>query len=149
MTRRDPLVRLRQTLLTRGADLRRKLAGELADLRDFKAADSTCDSADVAFETSSDEMSSQLAEFDSRELNHIERALGSLTQGTYGVCEGSSANCQQIIPVMRLNAVPYTRFCIRCEREMEKHSDRLDHAVANHWDKVFHWQAFMLANQSF
>jgi DnaK suppressor protein len=144
MARRDALLRLHQTLVARSEDLRRKLAGELADLRDFKAADSACDSVDVAFETSSDEMSSQLAELDSRELGQIDRALARLTQGTYGVCEGGSENCQKRIPVARLNAVPYTTFCIHCVREMEKHSDRLDREVAGHWDQVFDSQALMV-----
>jgi hypothetical protein len=46
--------------------LRQKLADELANLGNLKAADLTGDRADVAFETSSDEMSSQLAELDAR-----------------------------------------------------------------------------------
>jgi hypothetical protein len=61
MPRRDALLRLYETLLARRAYQRKKLAGELANLLDFKAADSTGDSVDGAFETSSDEMSSQLA----------------------------------------------------------------------------------------
>ena len=39
-------------------------------------------------------MASQLAELDSRELGQIERALGRLKQGTYGLCE----SCQKKIP---------------------------------------------------
>jgi DnaK suppressor protein len=121
MQKRNALVRLRKTLLARWRDLHEKLADELASLCDFKAADYTGDSADVAFETSSDEMSSQLAELDARELSQIERALARLKQGTYGFCE----NCQKRIPVSRLNALPYTTFCINCEREIEKHPDLL------------------------
>jgi DnaK suppressor protein len=120
MPRRNALLRLHETLLARRGDLRTKLAGELANLSDFRAADSTTDSVDVAFETSSDEMSSQLAELDARELSQIERVLVRLTQGTYGVCEGGSENCQKRIPVARLNTLPSTTFCINCEREMEK-----------------------------
>src|SRR5262245_50189000 len=119
MARRDALLRLHQSLLARRSDLRKKLAGELAGLREFKAADSTGDSADVAFESGSDEMASQLAEFDARELHQIDRALVRLKQGTYGVCEG----CQCKIPVSRLNALPYTTFCIECQREREKYPD--------------------------
>ena len=78
MARREALLRLHQTLLARREHLRKKLAGELADLRDFNNADTTGDSVDVAFETGSDEMTSQLAEFDARELHQIERRSGSL-----------------------------------------------------------------------
>ena len=73
------------------------------------------DAADVAFEAGSDEMTSQLAELDSRELSQIDRALIRLKQGTYGLCEA----CQKKIPVGRLNALPYTTHCIECQREMD------------------------------
>jgi DnaK suppressor protein len=136
MPRRHALVRLHELLLARRADLRQKLAGEMASLRDFRAADSTTDSVDVAFETSSDELSSHLAELDARELSQIERALARFAQGTYGVCEVGGENCRKRIPVARLNAVPYTTFCIDCEREMEKYPDWLDRRGAGNWAQV-------------
>src|SRR5689334_22764484 len=114
MARRDALLRLHKTLLARRAHLRAKLTGELVDLREFRAADSAGDNADAAFEADGDEMSSQLAELDDRELSQIERALARLQQGRYGVCEGGSANCQKKIPLARLNALPYAPFCINC-----------------------------------
>jgi DnaK suppressor protein len=143
MPSRDALLRLHETLLARRADLRNKLAGDLANLRDFRAADSTGDSADVAFETTSDEMSSQLAELDARELSQIERALARLTQGTYDVCEGSSENCQKKISLARLNALPYTTVCIHCERELEEYPDWQDRRVTGNWEQVFDWEAPM------
>jgi DnaK suppressor protein len=137
MARRDALLRLHKSLLGRRADLRKKLQGELADLRNFKAADSTGDSADAAFETGSDEMASQLAELDARELHQIERALARLKQGTYGMCEV----CQAKIPVARLNALPYTSLCIDCQRDMEKYPDWQDRRNAGNWEKVFDAEA--------
>jgi len=132
MARRDALLRLHKSLLGRREDLRRKLAGELAHLRDFKAADKTGDSADVAFETGSDEMASQLAELDARDLSQIDRALARLKQGTYGVCEG----CQCKIPITRLNALPYTTLCIKCKREMEAYPDWNERRNYGNWEKV-------------
>jgi DnaK suppressor protein len=140
MARREALLRLHQTLLSRREHLRKKLAGELADLRDFKSADTTGDSCDVAFETGSDEMTSQLAELDARELHQIERSLDRLRQGTYGVCEGEdedSEPCGEKIPVARLNALPYTTLCIRCQREMEKNPSGFVRRGADNWEKVF------------
>ncbi len=136
-------MRRHETLRARSADLRKQLAYELANLRDFKAADSTRDSADVAFETSSDEIASQLAELDARELTQIERALARLKPGTYGICEGGSANCQERIPLARLNALPYTTFCINCEREMGKHPDWQDRRETGNWEQVFDWEAVL------
>jgi DnaK suppressor protein len=132
MARRDALLRLHKSLLARRAQIRKKLSEELHNLRNFKGSDSTGDSADVAFESGSDEMTSQLAELDSRELRQIERALARLKQGTYGLCEA----CQGKIPVGRLNALPYTTLCIDCQREMEKYPDWEDRGVGN-WEKVF------------
>jgi DnaK suppressor protein len=143
MTRRNALLRLQETLLARSADLCKKLAGELADLRDFKAADSTSDSADVAFETSSDEMSSQFAELDARELCQIERSLARLAQGECGICEGGCENCQKRIPLARRNALPFTTFCINCEREMEKYPQRLGRRSAGKRKRGFDSEAPM------
>jgi DnaK suppressor protein len=122
MTKREALSR-QKTLLVRGENLRQKLAGELANLRDFKAADSVSDSVDVAFEAENDEMSFQLAAVDLHELKQIERVLERMKQGKYGVCEGGSKKCQKRIPEGRLNALPYATLCINCEREMEKAPD--------------------------
>lgn len=133
MARRDALLRLHKSLLTRRADLRRKLADELANLREFKNPTSTGDSADAAFEAGSDEMSSQLAEIDARELTQIDRALARLKQGTYGLCEV----CQGKIPVGRLNALPYTTLCIGCQRELEKYPDWDDRRQGGNWEKVY------------
>ena len=133
MARRDALLRLHKSLLARRADIRKKLADELSNMRNFKRADASGDAADVAFESGSDEMSSQLAELDSRELSQIERALARLKQGTYGLCEA----CQNKIPVGRLNALPYTTLCIECQREMEKYPDWDDRRHAGNWEQVF------------
>jgi len=124
-------MRLHKALLARRADIRKKLADELDNLRNPRGV-TAGDSADVAFEAGSDEMTSQLAELDSRELSQIERALARLKQGTYGLCE----SCQHKIPVGRLNALPYTTLCIDCQREMERYPD-YDRLRAGNWENVF------------
>ncbi|MHB8680959.1 MAG: TraR/DksA family transcriptional regulator [Acidimicrobiales bacterium] len=43
-------------------------------------------------------------------LGEVEQALGKLTSGTYGTCEG----CGQPIDPVRLEAMPATRYCIDC-----------------------------------
>jgi DnaK suppressor protein len=123
---------LHKSLLNRRADIRRKLADELDSLRNLKDADASGDAADAAFEAGSDEMTSQLAELDSRELSQIERALARLKQGTYGLCE----SCGHKIPVGRLNALPYSTLCISCQREMEKYPNWNEYGGAN-WEKVY------------
>src|SRR5262249_59189299 len=102
MARRDALLRLHKSLVGRRDELRKRLGGELKDLRNFKSGD-TGDSADLAFDAGSDEVATTLAELESRELAKIETALTKLKQGTYCVCEG----CQRKIPLSRLNALPF------------------------------------------
>jgi DnaK suppressor protein len=136
MSARKVLLPVHQALLARSANRRRKLADDLASLRDFRTADSAGDNADVAFEASSDELSAQLAERDALELSQIERATLRLRQGLYGICEGGSGNCQRKIPLARLKACPHTTFCINCEREMEKHPGWLERRDPGHWGHV-------------
>ena len=132
MARSDALLRLHKSLMARRDELRKRLGGELKDLRNDKGAVSTGDSADLAFDTGSEEVASQLAELEARELNQIERALGRLKQGTYGVCEG----CHKKIPVARLNALPFITTCIQCQREMEMYGGWSRNGSAGNWEKV-------------
>lgn len=133
MARRDALLRLHHNLLARGAALRKALAGELEDLRTFHGTTSTTgDTADAAFGAGSEEIASQLAELEARELSQIERALARIKQGTYGNCEF----CQTKIPVARLNALPYSTTCVKCQREMEISGDWDDRRRGADWEKV-------------
>lgn len=133
MARHDALLRLHKTLQTRLVDLRKKLTDDLHDLRNAKNAATTGDAADAAFESGSDEMASQLAELDSREISQIERALARLRQGTYGLCE----SCQEKIPVGRLNALPYTTLCIDCQRELERYPSWGQRGNVGNWENVY------------
>ncbi len=133
MARRDALLKLNKRLMARRNELRRSLAGELEDLRGSFRGD-LGDAADAAFDTGSDEISSQLAEFEARELAQIERALARLKQGTYGVCEG----CHKKIPVARLNALPYSTCCIECQREFEQHPNW---SYDRDWGKIYDVEA--------
>lgn len=131
MARRDALLRLHKSLISRRDELRKRIGGELKDLRNFGSGD-TGDSADLAFDAGSDEVASRLAELESRELTKIESALTKLKQGTYGVCEG----CQKKIPVTRLNALPFSTTCIECQREMEGYGTWGGRGGQVNWDKV-------------
>jgi DnaK suppressor protein len=132
MARNDALLRLHKSLTARRAELRRRLGGELEDLRNVKTTDATGDSADAAFDSGSEEIASQLAELESRELSQIERAILRMKQGTYGHCEG----CQIKIPVARLNALPYSTTCVKCQREVEMYGQWADDRGGENWEKV-------------
>ena len=75
MARREALLKLHKRLVARRNELRKVLADELSDLRSMDRVHPGGDAADAAFDTGSDEISSQLAELEARELAQVERAL--------------------------------------------------------------------------
>ena len=112
MDRVAALLQLHKVLIARRTDLRAKLLGDLDSLHSREGRDS----ADEAFDAGNEEVNCQLAELESDELSQIERALEKLKKGTYGTCE----SCKKKIPVGRLHALPYSTFCIACQKEMEE-----------------------------
>jgi len=115
MSRKNAILNMRQVLLKRRDALRKALAGDLSVLKELRAQASG-DLVDAALDSVQDEISSQLAEVESRELARIEYALERMQNGQYGACEGCGAN----IPMARLNALPYATYCINCQREAER-----------------------------
>jgi DnaK suppressor protein len=115
MSRKEAILNLREVLIKRRDALRKVLAGDLSALKELKAQ-SSGDVVDAALDSVQDEISSQLAEVESRELARTENALKQMRNGQYGVCEG----CGCSIPMARLNALPYATLCINCQREAER-----------------------------
>ena len=115
MTRKEAILNMHQVLIKRRDALRKALAGDLSLLKELRAQ-SSGDVIDAALDSVQDEISSQLAEVESRELSRIENALQRMRDGEYGVCEG----CGCSIPLARLNALPYATLCIKCQRESER-----------------------------
>lgn len=136
MARREALIKLHQRLVNRRDNLRRILAGELADLSDVDRGQYS-DPADAAFDAGADEVASQLAQIESTELAQIDRAIKRLEGGNYGTCEA----CDKRIPVARLNALPYSTMCIGCQREAERESRGGGGLARRSWDKVIDVEA--------
>ena len=115
MARHEALVNLRAILVRRRDALRSALAGDLSLLKELRS-ESPGDVVDAAYDSTQDEISSQLAEVESRELANIENALDRMKAGKYGLCEV----CSGKIPMARLNALPYATMCIECQRDLER-----------------------------
>jgi DnaK suppressor protein len=49
-------------------------------------------------------------------LNKIDLAIEKLKKNRYGICE----RCGKKIPISRLKALPYAKYCIKCQNEREK-----------------------------
>lgn len=118
MARNDALKNMRAILVKRRDALRSALAGDLTLLKELRS-ESPGDVIDAAYDSAQDEISSQLAEVESRELASIENALERMKEGNYGQCEV----CGGRIPVARLDALPYATMCIGCQRDIERSGD--------------------------
>jgi DnaK suppressor protein len=114
MSRKESINKMRELLVTRRNALRKALAGDLSLLSQLREQTGG-DVVDEALDAAQDEISSQLAEVESRELANIERALVRIKAGNYGECE----ICNERIPLARLNALPYATSCIECQRAAE------------------------------
>ncbi|MSU79707.1 MAG: TraR/DksA family transcriptional regulator [Gemmataceae bacterium] len=128
MARDEALIRLQKSLLDRREELLKRLGDEL---RDFESIGESGDSADQAFDSCGEEVSSQVAQIESDEFLQVERALDRLARGVYGLCEV----CQKKIPIARLNALPFITTCIQCKRAMEVSGSRSNH-VDSDWERV-------------
>ncbi len=134
MARKDALLRLHARLVARRDALRKALSGDLDSLRAYNSTFEVGDQVDAAVDTANDEISSQLAELESRELEQIEHALQRIVHGHYGRCE----YCGEKIAEARLNALPYTNSCIDCQRENERLGYGMERApnVDARWAKL-------------
>ena len=134
MARKDALLRLHARLIAMRDDLRAKLVKEnkIAKTR------SVGDVGDVALEGEQQEINSQLAAFESRELNMIERAIKLIKEGRYGKCEG----CNVSIPIERLKALPFTPVCVSCQRELEESGNSFGEFDVD-WDAAYEFEGRM------
>jgi DnaK suppressor protein len=128
MARKDALLRLHERLVAKRDSLRKKLADDLS----FTQVTTTGDEADAANDGAQNELNTQLAALESRELIQIDRAIDMIRRGRYGVCE----ICEQPIPIERLKALPFTPVCVTCQRLQEQMVRNGGEADAD-WESAF------------
>ena len=101
--------------------MRREIAGDITSLEidafpvhgERASADNPADNGSDSF---AQEFSLELLARDEGTLAEIEAALERIATGEFGRCE----SCEIWIKRTRLNAVPYARNCIDCQRALEK-----------------------------
>ncbi|MFF3935023.1 TraR/DksA family transcriptional regulator [Streptomyces phaeofaciens] len=74
-------------------------------LAQLRALDESVQSAD-------DRLMSAQREAIQRVLKEIDKAFTRVDDGSYGTCLG----CSTPVPLERLEILPYTRFCVACQR---------------------------------
>jgi DnaK suppressor protein len=104
----DRLLELRDQLLRQMNGLAKESAQEMAGYS-LHMADSGTDNFDRDFALS-------LLSSDQDAIYEIEEALKRIEKGTYGVCELTN----KPIPRARLEAIPWTRFTVTAQAQLEK-----------------------------
>ncbi len=74
------------------------------------------DMADAASNTYNVDILMSLSDNDINMLKDIDAALDKIEKGQYGICEG----CDEPINEKRLEVNPTARYCIECQRMVEK-----------------------------
>ncbi len=72
--------------------------------------------ADVSTDTYDREFSLCLASSEREALYEFDDALKKIEEGIFGICE----ECKAMISKTRLKAVPYARFCVKCQERKDK-----------------------------
>jgi DnaK suppressor protein len=111
---KDKLLALKDTLLdsmngVAKDSLRSRAEGSEASAFGMHQADAGSDAYDRDFALS-------LLSQEQDSLYEIDEALKRIENGTYGICEMSG----KVIPHARLEALPFTRYTVECQAELEK-----------------------------
>jgi RNA polymerase-binding transcription factor DksA len=120
MTRHD-IDRYREQLLALGQRLKANVANleDEAYRKTGEASGNLSNTplhlADLGSDTFEQEVALSLLENQEQRLEEIAAALERIRQGTFGTC----AECGKEIPRRRLDAVPSTRHCLECARELQ------------------------------
>jgi DnaK suppressor protein len=107
--------------------LRARLRGDVSQLADAALRKSRSEAngdlstmpihmADIGTDNFEQEFTLSLMENDGDALEQIEAALERIEENNFGVCE----ECGAKIPKARLNAIPYTAFCVKCASTNER-----------------------------
>ena len=114
MDQRD-IERLRQKLESQRHETRQFLRGVEQEAQAL-GTDSVQDSADRSVISLSKEFLFERSSQRRAILRLIEAALKRIADGSFGVCVG----CGDDIQSQRLEALPWTQFCLRCQGELEQ-----------------------------
>ena len=101
--------------------------------RDDSAIEKTPDAIDEVQLAGERELAIRNLDRESNLLRNVKGALVRIADGSYGVC----MHCEEDIKIKRLDAVPWTKYCIRCQEAADRHEfetesgDTMDQLLAN------------------
>jgi DnaK suppressor protein len=85
--------------------------------RDDIAIEKTPDAIDEVQLAGERELAIRNLDRESNLLRNVKGALVRIADGSYGVC----MHCEEDIKIKRLDAVPWTKYCIRCQEAADRH----------------------------
>lgn len=85
--------------------------------REDIAIEKTPDALDEVQLAGERELAIRTLDRESNLLRNVRGALARMADGSYGVC----LHCEEEIKPKRLDAVPWTKFCIRCQEAADRH----------------------------
>jgi DnaK suppressor protein len=85
--------------------------------RDEIAIEKTPDAIDEVQLAGERELAIRNLDRESNLLRNVRGALARIADGSYGVC----LHCEEDIKPKRLDAVPWTKYCIKCQEAADRH----------------------------
>jgi DnaK suppressor protein len=119
--RKELLKKAQKTL----SDTKKQLLREISDRVKTEtegSKDEGRDTYDLASDERDREINFILTDREREKLLAIDEALQRIKEKTYGICECGCENCEGEIRLGRLQVLPFTRLCVRCQEEMERES---------------------------
>lgn len=102
-----------------------ELAGGLRN-REGIAIEKTADALDEVQLAGERELAIRNLDRESQLLRSVRLALARINDGSYGVC----LHCEEDISPKRLNAVPWTSYCLSCQEAADRHEFEADESLA-------------------
>jgi DnaK suppressor protein len=123
---KNELTKYKELLETKQAEL----AGGLRN-REGIAIEKTADALDEVQLAGERELAIRNLDRESNLLRSVRGALARIADGSYGTC----LHCEEDISPKRLNAVPWTAYCIKCQEAADRHefetAETLDQLLAD------------------
>jgi DnaK suppressor protein len=123
---KNELEKYKTVLETRLAELSYALRN-----REDIAIEKTPDALDEVQLAGERELAIRNLDRESNLLRQVRGALARIADGSYGICN----HCEEEISLKRLNAVPQTAYCIKCQEAADRHEfetndDKVEFGIA-------------------
>lgn len=100
-----------------------ELVGQLTDRREHLVIDQKADPIDRVLGLTDRELTIRKIDLTSALLRKVRAALREIDDGTFGQC----VSCEREIPLKRLEAVPWSLYCVACQETLEANAkDAMD-----------------------